>query len=201
MKSSQPRAAPKARSPSAATFVSRSRNAGRPSASASPRRAGRRGSAARGSAARPRRPLRVDRSGRRDADAGDRPRRASAGASCAGVARGLDGRRQGRRRARRRSGSGDRSGRCRVPSGWTIAARIRVPPRSTAMTGREDRAKPRFRSCGARASLAAEGLPASPPAPPDCRAGPASRDRAVPPETKTPAGRPAGVLRCQMRSG
>jgi hypothetical protein len=31
---------------------------------------------------------------------------------------------------------------CRVPSGSTIAARIRVPPRSTAMTGREDRAKP-----------------------------------------------------------
>jgi hypothetical protein len=30
----------------------------------------------------------------------------------------------------------------RVPSGWTIAARICVPPRSTAMTGREDRAKP-----------------------------------------------------------
>jgi hypothetical protein len=30
----------------------------------------------------------------------------------------------------------------RVPSGSMTAARILVPPRSTAMTGREDRAKP-----------------------------------------------------------
>src|SRR6266550_5339753 len=42
----------------------------------------------------------------------------------------------------------------RVPSGRTTAARIRVPPRSTAMTGREDRAKP----LGLRSGRSEKGL-------------------------------------------
>ena len=108
-----------------------------------PRRAGCRGTAGRGWAARRRRrsagrPGRATRSpmpgdARRPRPARRRRGRASRPST-----------QQPRRRPRdpRSSGVGRSMRASRVPSGRTTAARIRVPPRSTAMTGREDRAKP-----------------------------------------------------------
>src|SRR5882672_12347556 len=141
MKSSQSRAAPKARSPRAATFVSRSRNAGSPSASESaavsgmsrnlgPRFGGSTMTPVRGSTGpgedRPMPAITAATSvgapARASLAASMQPATTAAGPSSLGVGRSILA--------------------SRAPSGRTTAARIRVPPRSTAMTGREDRAKP-----------------------------------------------------------
>ena len=186
------------RSPSAATFVSRSRNAGRSSAS---------------------RELRGERDvpelraevGRLDDDAGrtgstgpgdEMPMPAMLAATSAGVAAGARvaaRRRTRRRRPRdpRRLGVGRSLRASRVPSGWMTAARIRVPPRSTAMTGREDRAKPLVSIVG-RARILAVGRFWTAAAPDPAHIARQCRSAR---KTKTPAGRPAGVRWCSMRSG
>ena len=191
MKSSTPRAAPNACSPSAATFVSRSRNAGRSRPRAS--------SAAIGTSRNCGPRLGVSRTTpvRGSTGPGDEipiPAMLAATsepASCrARVAASMH--RATMTEGPCSVGVGRSLRVSRVPSGSMTAARMRVPPRSTAMTGREDRAKP-------LRLIVEKGLDSSRGPVPDPlrqsrsrRSGGAAARRSAG-QTKTPAGVPAGV--------
>src|SRR5262245_19386134 len=190
MKSSKPRAAPNACSPRAATFVSRSRNAGRSSDSASaaaigmsrksgPRFGGSTTTPAKGSTG-PGDEIPIPaRASRTEAGTSSRARLATsrqastmaAGPACVGVSRSVRPSRE--------------------PSGRTIAARIRVPPRSTAMTGREDRAKPLVSIGEIHRSFYQSG--SAIPTRPELGA------RHSHAKSRTPAGYPAGVEGSKVR--
>jgi hypothetical protein len=184
MKSSSPFAAPKARSPRAATLVSRSRNAGRPRAAPSsgasgmsrklgPRLGGSMTWPVRGSSGpgdETPMPTIASATSRRTSSRAVRAAWMQASTTAAGPC----------------SFGVSRSTRARrLPSGRTTAARIWVPPRSTAMTGWESRAKPR-----ARGQLAPRFYRRTPSGP---------REPNV--TKRPPPDAPTGVRAHQMRSG